>query len=474
MQGDRDLPQLDGNPAVTPNSPPFTLGDMKHDSSPEPISQLVQLPSELLYQILSYLPLRDLISASLTCRTLANHSSSDVLWAGLVNENLPLKVQDPGPFDSFRKLYAAHYPSWFIPRGKIWFSDNEHTGNLILARYDTRRGVIEGYRILAESHNHQLQVWDWDPDVVILTFEPRINLWLDDPVVLLKTPSPSVFPSRAHYLHGEIRMPMAVESQNVFNAFSLCSKDIPSHVEVRRDRLWPPLTIPSENRVYRDVETHWSNWENPPKRFSDISETCFRVRRWAHFRLGLPILTAGSSETLTTYATLDPILYMPTKEKPYQGIWVGDYSAHGCEFLLFLQRDKESGSDGATPFGAANPKLAGAESNDSGASSEDIIQQGSLEAIKLTGDPNVPRGEISFIAEDIGARGLVRIADETPFRGARIVRSRGHVAGLGFRDDTFISSQLILISSDCVAHYWESMGHVSYFRRVDIDALLRT
>lgn len=39
---------------------------------------------------------------------------------------------------------------------------------------------------------------------------------------------------------------------------------------------------------------------------------------------------------------------------------------------------------------------------------------------------------------------------------------------------TFIDSELILISTDVMAHYWKEMGHVSYFRRVDIDALLQT
>ena len=63
-----------------------------------------------------------------------------------------------------------------------------------------------------------------------------------------------------------------------------------------------------------------------------------------------------------------------------------------------------------------------------------LIHQGSIEAIKLTGDVNVPRGEHTFIADDIGPRGFVRIAHEEPFRGARVVKSRGHVAARGFRE----------------------------------------
>ena len=408
------------------SSPAMTDSTMEsRNDAPEPGSILERLPSELLHQILSYLSARDLGCISETSRTLAAHGSNDLLWADLVNANLPIKIDHPGPFDSFRRLYASYYPSWFIPQSKIWFSDTEHTGNLILARYDNRRGVVEAFRILADNRNTLFQIWDWDPDVIILTFEPRVYLWFDDPIVLLKSSTTTAFPRRPNYLRGESRMPMAVESQNVYNAMSLCSQEIPSHVTVRPDRLWPPPSIPSASRVYRDVESHWSQWENPPERVSQICESAFRVRRWAHFRLGLPILTAGSSETLTTYATLDPDLYTPTREKPYQGIWVGDYEAHGCEFLLFLQRDGSVGGESHNE-----------EEIEDGA----IIQRGSLEAIKLTGDPNVPRGQISVIAEDIGPGGLVRIADESPFEGARIVKSRGHVAGVGFLDGTYMAT----------------------------------
>ena len=57
---------------------------------------------------------------------------------------------------------------------------------------------------------------------------------------------------------------------------------------------------------------------------------------------------------------------------------------------------------------------------------------GALEAIKLTGDPNIPRGEHTFIADNIGSGGFIRNASEHPFCGARVVKSRGHVAARGF------------------------------------------
>ncbi|KAG9584613.1 hypothetical protein KCV01_g14143, partial [Aureobasidium melanogenum] len=109
----------------------------------------------------------------------------------------------------------------------------------------------------------------------------------------------------------------------------------------------------------------------------------------------------------------------------------------------------------------------------SGTTDGQDIYTGRIEAIKLTGDPNVPRGEYTFIAPDISDGGLVRIADEAAFRGARVVRSAGHIAGVGFTEDEYMPSQLILISPDCLAQHWIESRHISYYRRVDIDSLLR-
>jgi hypothetical protein len=269
-------------------------------------------------------------------------------------------------------------------------------------------------------------------------------------------------------------MSMPTEAQHLFNSLILCRNDDPSSREVDAE-LWPPPPIPTNNRIDRDKKPL-----KLPENLSEVSEVGFRIRRWAQFRFGLQAGLASDNEAIFSYATLDPSLYTPTKEKPYQGIWVGDYSAHGCEFLLLFQQDP--------------PRSDSQETEDEVDTTHDgIVQKGSLEAVKLTGDPNVPRGEHTFFADDIGPDGLLCVADSRPFTGARIVRSKGHVAGLGFRDvmyppelldvhflilcvptDTFINSQLILISTDYLAHYWVEMGHVSYYRRVDIDALLRT
>jgi hypothetical protein len=104
---------------------------------------------------------------------------------------------------------------------------------------------------------------------------------------------------------------------------------------------------------------------------------------------------------------------------------------------------------------------------------EDTVYRGRIEAIKLTGDPNIPRGEYTFIAPDIGPNGLIRVATEEMFKGARIVKSVGHIAAQGFRDDTYMTSQLILVSHDRLAQYWETFGHVSFYQRVNLDEFVK-
>ena len=175
-------------------------------------------------------------------------------------------------------------------------------------------------------------------------------------------------------------------------------------------------------------------------------------------------------EDVTTFSTLPEECYTPTKEKPWQGIWVGDYSGHGCEFLIVLQSSKKvrlplsrasstssSGSYVSAAMELSEEKINGAVEKQRVEEEEDEDDddercRGRLEAIKLTGDPNIPRGEYTWIAEDIGRRGLIRVADEPIFRGARVVKSMGHVAGRFYRNGRSISGVSSRIGNAVLGH----------------------
>ncbi|KAJ5430234.1 Protein of unknown function DUF3506 [Penicillium cf. griseofulvum] len=176
------------------------------------LSFIDKLPAEIIQDIASYLSAPDLACLGATCRALVCHVSNDFLWAKLVNGRLPDPIQNPGPFESFRRLYLAYHPCWFIPQHKIWFADNEHTGMLVIARYDNLRGVIEAYQVVAERRTAGFQTWASNPEVIIQSFEPSVHLALCDPVLSLRdfqsvlpnspNPVPSFYVRGATHAYG--------------------------------------------------------------------------------------------------------------------------------------------------------------------------------------------------------------------------------------------------------------------------------
>lgn len=528
--------------------------DLAH---PGPIS-LPDLPSELISHVLSYLSPSDLVSISLTNHVLRANSLADHLWQSLVQSNVPgIKLTTPSPCASFRELYIAHDPRWFLTKYKVWFCDRDLTGKLVIVRYDERRGVIEGYQLLANrpiastSTNHQSLS---EQELVIHEFEPELKLHLDKPVLQMRadslenairvttgrSPAPSIkspssaapLPSRlspavdhastsvgtpVHVNRFSAETPMPLDNRftdNMFNTFIL-ARSLPDSLASERQLLpfpygntWPPPSIPADTRVSAG---DLIGPEDRPTTRNEINERSFRIRSWIEMRpAGLrgvsmgwigpsilgdndwpsnnavfgqasrawlsnyipgmhPSMSTHIGDQITTYSTLDPELYTPTVSQPWKGIWVGDYSAHGCEFLLITQNHP-------TPFDEAAFDATRTEDE----SATDFEKRktdarryrGRLEAIKLTGDPNVPRGECTFLAEDLGEQGFITTVDEEPFRGARVVRSKGHVAQTGFVNDKYIRSQLLLISEKRLAQYWVGFGHISFFEKVDIDQFL--
>lgn len=393
-----------------------------------------------------------------TCRTLYHHAVSDVIWQPIVQQHVPrTRVRTPYPCASFRDLYAEHDRLWFLPKYKIWFCDRDLTGKLILVRYDRRRGCIEGFELLAVSRKTSYQQWSANHEVIIHRFEPSVKLHLDKPVLQFKVGdrhNDGGFSTRpgANRFADEIPMALDDRRQHMYSNFMLTKAlshedaDAMLSDDYPYGHIWPTPAVPACQRaagVRSSDDIHRLSCRDRPRCRSEVSEQTFRIRRWIQMtgpaaRHGVGVDPMGVftgavglhiGEEVMTYSTLDPTLYTPTPTKPWRGIWVGDYSGHGCEFLLINQPD-----DLPATHGELDLVRRDSETDEEWETRrrEARIYRGRLEAIKLTGDPNVPRGEYTFVADDLGPDGFIGLASEPPFCGARVVRSKGHVAGAGF------------------------------------------
>ncbi|KAI1179008.1 hypothetical protein F4777DRAFT_14664 [Nemania sp. FL0916] len=452
------------------------------------------LPTELIDNIFSYLTPAELVRISLVCRKLLALATNDIHWQRHVLSNLPgNQIKSPYPCKTWRQLFVAHSQYWFLTKYKIWFCDRSLTGQIVVARYDTRRGCIEGYQLLATRARDGSQPWDDDSSVHIHYFNPRVKLHLDRAVlqfnvdslenqmrISLSSPSSEVRASRNFFAEHAMRPGHGSGSDPRFSTFVLAKpleqREIAHYMgdSFPYGRVWPPPTIPADHRVLghpteiAGVLGHdlANSHEWRPATRSEVSDRTFRIRQW--MELGPPTTGFHIGEEFITFSTLDPILYTPTPERPWRGIWVGDYSVHGCEFLLIHQPDIDE-EDYRKPLRRGEGETS-QEFQERFLSEK--VHRGRLEAIKLTGDPNVPRGEYTFVADDISDHSCVGVGSGPYFDGARIVKSRGHVAGVGFSRDKYIDSQLFLISHDRLAQHWVEFGHISFFERVDLDPLL--
>jgi len=260
------------------------------------------------------------------------------------------------------------------------------TGYILLSIYNSETGVIDLTNIVATrlggNHREDSVPWSRDESISVATFDPQVSLWTSP---LLSFDNTVLDPN-----DNEIKPSMRERS---FYCSLLRASAVPPEAQVLSKKYWPPPHIPAAQRTD-------SSCEDKPSR-ADAIDSAFHIRKWIMFG-GMPVpgvvmSSNGIDSQVETFATISEEHYTPDKDHPYRGIWVGDYSTHGCEFILFHQE---------TPT--------------------------KLKAVKITGDLNVPCGEITFVVDDL--RAVIRIADEREWPGAKVISAKGQIALQLFRD----------------------------------------
>ncbi len=149
------------------------------------------------------------------------------------------------------------------------------------------------------------------------------------------------------------------------------------------------------------------------------------------------------------------------------GVWMGEYGSHGLQLLL-LSCDVT----GLTPLHAAHTSIRGPAAD---AARREAVALESLElvAIKLTGDPNVPAGQVSFCASAAPRPGPYRCrccygcacpGDEEAAVGA-VYGARLQTAQHGFLNPRWNAAELAPLPDGTLLMVWTGM-HSRRLRRV--------
>ena len=264
--------------------------------------------------------------------------------------------------------------------------------------------IVEGIQIEARNQLPQAHRWSHNPDVLIHVFDPQIAL------------TSTVF----SFKEGQ--------QDDLLASSPFLVHRLPKSSPQAQDQLWPPRTIPATTRVkVGDVaeceELQISTNPRVPEEFScSTFKMHHREGESVTFGHGQPTPSEGQT---TTWSTLVPQLYIPSAKAPFNGIFVGDTVGHGPEFFLIMQQQSTIMQQ------QVNGRLNVIHSPpipDHRVPGNGPTLSGSLVAVKLTGNEDVPRGCLSWVVDDLGTNGLVRMATEWPFAGAPIIKGRGVVS----------------------------------------------
>lgn len=390
-------------------------------------SSLFELPAELIAKIFSYLPPDSLSALGAAHPHLNFILKDDSLWrqsvvhefankssfqfcevtsqdcgptkSGMIMDasGAALLRESPQPYESYRELYFQVLKRHGALIG-TWAGNTRWAGSVLEVFYSHWSGKIEGRKIQLDAIVGPTKSFSLDPEVAWRDLNPILQAWVEPLFELGPTSQKSDFMAKVVKLAG--------------------TSDARTEFQAAQEHFWPPVNVPVPNRLRLDewnciVESDHASTA-PSNNLISISRPVLQVAFEAD-----PFFDDFDNipRQVEFFYRLPQDLPVPPSFDKFSGLFMGDYSAHGGELLYIYYPSPTT-----------------------------------LHAVKITGDPNIPRGELSWVVDNIAAP--VRTCEEHEWPGARAYAGRGQVSPHGFSNPTWIDAEVILYHtrSDRVAH----------------------
>lgn len=415
---------------------------------------------------------------------------SHKLSAGAISNLVPDSTDCDAPCCLFRVYRRLFEHKWAKP--SIWFGDRHQFGSVITSIFNYDEGVFEFYECICDKDRELPPDWTFsrfsaNDNVEIHEYAPKINMI--GPI--LRIDPKSIDYDRPETLTDLNCRPEDIDRENPRLAVSLLRVRpmLPSRIHPSM-MLWPPRTIPTETRARNSSATEFRGQLAPRQPCDSIirivktitypgpsgnepssgvpsygtsadaasADAAFSTgvfasalgptrhpARSADFMVGFgvwsaPNRMAGEVRKVETYSRWPEQVKLTSNigeddplsatDLDLQGLWVGDIGGRLGELLMFHQ---------PTPH--------------------------RLEAVKLTADVRVPRGEVEFVA-DLNNISTTKYPE---WPKADVVLASWQTSGIDHLNPKYLACELILISNKKIALYCPEEEHLAYMIRLQVD-----
>ncbi|KAK9719439.1 hypothetical protein K7432_004775 [Basidiobolus ranarum] len=382
--------------------------------------RLADLPQELLLYQLKLFPAKELARLSVTNKFFNQVCSDDSLWSNICR---PYRVTELGVWSgkTFKSLHYLLLSKWGWLIG-LWFGNFPIIGELVQVSWRPEEGKLVASRVgCSNILDMRMEILSANPDILVdeihtsFEFKALFSIGLDTITsnILTRCQHPDLLTQLSRKESAQTGIDTD-DDLALRHSVSISKVHFYSHPKTS---LW--VSFPKQ------WELEYSNQQS-----SQTSErSCFSwmCTHHCHERSRFQV-----SMFVPSLAKLSLAELQPTPSLPLQGLWIGTYGPHGCEMLLFKYDVSES----------------------------------LLMASKITGDVNVPRGEITFVAN---LEDELSEPSSTFFSEKQVFSGQGQVASTGFLNCRMINVEFIWISNNEVAVYWCDLHLIGRYLRATDD-----